>query len=350
MQSHSFTKNLPSDIEAFFDGYWSTIKARGWSAIILHSWSTLPVNILSDVDYSIKGCTPHELLMLLHEYCRSQGWELVQVIEHDTNSLYCVCIQKGSDHQCIALDACWDYRRMGHDLLSSEQLHKSSRAVPGKSFDIPAPGSEAAYILCKAAAKAKDFMTVRPRVLELLRQDGESCIHCIRDFCGYSSMPDSADDSAILSIERWFNQADKFIKVRSGRRLGMREILLYCRRILKPAGLWISFDEPLDKEAFDQAIGPIRPLFRQTHLVDDEKKWSLFRTITSVIRASLVVDCGRLGHRITDAWIPHCNIPANTTTSEIRRYIIEHMSYRIKRRLKSGPAPTNEFKIDRKQN
>ena len=83
----------PASISEFFNSYWEAISRRNWTAVILHSWRNLPEKIESDVDYAVRGTQPRELLEFLAKYSRSKGWRLIQVIEHEPDAYFCVCVQ-----------------------------------------------------------------------------------------------------------------------------------------------------------------------------------------------------------------------------------------------------------------
>lgn len=325
----------PTPRQEFFDGYWPALESQGWESAILHDWKRLPQEIGSDIDYIVAGCRPAKLLRFLSEYCRERGWRLVQAIEHEPDAWFCTCLQFGGDFEILALDVTWNYRRLGHPLVAGSLLLEGRRRVPGKSFHVPAPGAEAAYILAKAAAKNKGFEPVRERIGELVAEDKDGCFHTLERALGFA--PGDSPDGRHLEpeIRGWFENAEAFRCIRSGRKLGWAEATLYLRRILQPTGLWLAFEDPVPNQA---AVGhitaPLVPLFRQT--VDSEKLPfpRILRVLARVIRTSLVID--RSGGRQGGAgdW-RLCLDAANRTGNESPLLrTIEHLAERVDKRIK----------------
>lgn len=283
--------SAPKNSLEFFCHYWSDLESRGWESAILHSWKHLPDEIQSDVDYVVGGCSPKELLTHLDEYCRENGWRLAQVIEHEPGAYFCNCVQMGGDYHTLALDVTWDYRRLGHSLVPGRVLLKDRRRINGKTFYVVAPGAECAYILAKAAAKDKEFDSVRDRLGELLIEDGEGCADSLAWALGFSCNVAHGPENLLREIEEWFSDAPTFSGVRKGRRLGLAEILLYFRRILRPTGLWVVDRHGLlCKTEKSSAFRSIKALFRRAYDVDRVSVLDLPKALTWVTRTSLLIE------------------------------------------------------------
>lgn len=333
------TSPLPTTRQEFFDGYWPALESRGWKSAILHDWKRLPQEIGSDIDYAVDGCRPAELLGFLAGYCRDRGWRLTQVIEHEPGAFFCSCMQIGGDFEILALDVTWNYRRLGHPLVAGSLLLEGRRRVPGKSFHVPAPGAEAAYILAKAAAKNKGFEPVRERIGELVAEDKDGCLHSLERAFGFTPVDFPNGTSLEQEIGGWFEDADAFRNIRAGKKIGWAEAQLYLRRIVRPTGLWLAFEDPVPNQA---AVGhittPLVPLFRQT--VDAEKLPfpRIIRLLARVIRTSLVIDRSGGLHGGAGDW-RLCLDAANRSGDEsplIRT--IEHLAERVDKQIKKLSA------------
>jgi hypothetical protein len=325
-------RKKPSSREEFFDSFWPTLQSKDWTAIILHSWQNLPKVIESDVDYAVSGCQPSDLLGFLAEFCRNHGWRLVQVIEHEPRAYFCVCVQNGGDFESLALDVTWDYRRLGHLLIPSAKLHKGSKAAVGKSFQIPSPGTEASYILAKAAAKSKDFSEIASPLKELIDQDPVDCQRALHENLDCSLQRGTSSD-ILHQLRNWYPEAENFRAVRTGKRYGTEEIQLYLRRCLNPTGLWLSFQKHLDSDTLDEILKPIMPLFRRVHFCNRTSFPRSYKQIIQAIRTSLVVE-NNSGRTVSSG---NWRFTIDPTTSRDPQQhsirILEQMAARVEHRI-----------------
>jgi hypothetical protein len=324
----------PADRTVLFNRYWAALAARGGSSVVLHSWKELPETIESDIDYAVAGVSARDLLGFLAEFSRSLGWRLVQVIEHEPNAFFCVCMQYGGDFEVLALDVTWDYRRLGHLLVPSWVLHEGSRQVEGKAFRVPAPGAEATYILAKAAAKGKAFEEVKPRLLELFQDDAVGCCRSLTENLGFAGVVGDSPGQILAEVERWFPEAPAFRQVRKGRRLGMDEILLYLRRSLRPTGLWLRFHgKHSDPKMIDRIVEPLIPLFRRTIRCNHVSRHNIPLMISKVIRTSLIIESdGGSGESLGGGRIV-VNLSQVSDVGDARCRILDQMAARIEKRF-----------------
>lgn len=322
--------------EEFFDRYWASLEDEGWKAIILHSWKDLPAQIESDVDYAVAGCEPRELLTFLDRFSSEHGWKLVQVIEHEPSAYFCVCMQDGGNFEQIALDVTWDYRRLGHFLVSSEILQKNARQVDGKSFKVPAPGAEAAYILAKAAAKNKDYQDVEPRLQELYREGSRSFVGVLEKALGFQSQHEDSEAEFLSDLKAWYSDATIFKSVRSGKRYGLSEIQLYLRRCRQPTGLWLGFSggEPNNDEALiDEALKPVKPLYRRNETIGRVKFSGMMKAVSLMIRTSLMIETKAQKSLMAGKLRTMIKIDASTDSCQVTQEILAHLNERIVRRI-----------------
>ena len=252
-----------TDPKRFFDSYWQALAGQGWEAVVLHGWQNLPERIHSDIDYAVRGPSPGELLRFLGGFSREHGGRLVQVIEHEPGAIFCVCQQAVSPFEALQLDVTWNYRRQGHSLVPAEILFENSRAIPGKAFRVPSPGSEFTYLLAKAAAKGKDFGKVGPRLVELLHEDSEGCRSMTER--AFGDAPGS--DARLETWSQWFANASAFRKVRHTRRFGIGECQLYLRRLLQPTGFQLRLFMDAKASLLEQVIESLRPSFRNVVII-----------------------------------------------------------------------------------
>jgi hypothetical protein len=269
----------------FFNSYWLALERRGWDAVILHSWQNLPDVIDSDVDYAVRGPTSRELLCFLSQFAKSVGWRLVQAIEHEPKAIFCVCQQAEPPFESIQLDVAWLYRREGHILLSSELIFEKTYAAPGKSFCVMSEGSEFAYLLAKAAAKGKNFDRVKPRLVELLSSNPKSCVHVASR--AFGNVPEVGSD--IRAWEIWFSRAECFESVRSGRKLGLSELLMYGRRIIAPTGHSITVGKNLDSSSLSRLVEILAPSFRGHGLSKSQDFFQRLKNAWMLVRSRLVI-------------------------------------------------------------
>lgn len=302
MESHR--DNIPaiSRVE-FFDSYWAGLRKNGWQAVILHSWNELPETIPSDVDYAVADVTPKQLLRFLSEFCRKNGWRLAQVIEHEPDAFFCTCVQRGGDFEILALDVTWDYRRLGHHLISSALLQRDSRSIVGKSFQVPSPGAEAAYILAKAAAKGKEFGEVKHRLIELGQENLSDFSEKLSEVFPELGITKSSALEVVEEVAEWFKEASSFRGVRRGHRYGLRETKLYLRRILQPTGIWLASQEADDQQTFvETVVRPLSSLYRRTHQLERVALTRLPGIIAKLIRTSLVIERNATSNSNINQW------------------------------------------------
>lgn len=286
----SLPRTNPASVAEFFDSYWKALALQNWSAVVLHSWRDLPGKIESDVDYAIMGPQPRELLEFLAKYSRSKGWRLVQVIEHEPNAYFCVCIQQTEPYFHLQLDVAWDYRRLGHHLVAADLLFENKRDIPGKSFQVPSAGAEFTYLLAKAAAKGKDFGDIKVRLTELLHEDREGCHRSVSRAFGEAPAVTGIGDDPMLFWAAWFDKAPCFRAVRRGRKLGFREFMLYVRRTLHPTGFLLPMENMENDESTLRIAGILAPAFRHTKIRGRLRIRDRLGLLEQLIRTTLVIE------------------------------------------------------------
>ena len=319
----------------FFDHYWAELARLGMDAVILHSWRDMPEKISSDVDFAVTGCKSTYVISHLIDFCETHNWYLVQVIEHEPDAFYCVCMNNGGDRETLALDFTFDYRRLGHLLIRSHDLHEGSYKPTGKKFHVPSPGAELAYLLAKAAAKNKPFQDISSRLDELLKQDYPDCLKKLDTILKLRLNTSLNHGDLLEEIEQWFTAADAFKKIRSGRKFGAKEIWLYSKRIFQPTGLRLKLTGYSEcMQDIDWVLNSIAPLFRRCTVIKNNRLISKIRSIALVIKTSLIVDTNSRSVLGCKDWTCSVVCDEKTNHKDIRDAIIKHMNTRIKRRYR----------------
>ncbi len=317
----------PASISEFFNSYWEAISRRNWTAVILHSWRNLPEKIESDVDYAVRGTQPRELLEFLAKYSRSKGWRLIQVIEHEPDAYFCVCVQRTAPYSHLQLDVTWSYSRLGHHLVGADLLFENKRDIPGKSFHVTSPGTEFTYLLAKAAAKGKNFSDIREDLNELLREDAAGCHRSASR--AFGAVPDSTSSECetLSAWSEWFDGAPFFKAVRKGRKFRIPELLLYLRRILHPTGFMIPTGRTVNDEGISRIADVLAPAFRHTNVL---RTWDIrnrLNLLQRLIRTTLVIDAREKAD-------PHQN-EGNSDADAIIVAALETLAKRVDRRIRS---------------
>jgi hypothetical protein len=326
------------DRARFFNGYWSLLRAKGWSAIVLHGWQRLPETIESDVDYSVAGVSPVCVLRLLLDYCGQSGWRFLQLIEHEPGAFFCTCVRMGKKFEVIGLDLTGAYRRCGHPLLSATLLHAGAYRPFGKAFDVPAAGAEAAYLIAKAAAKGKNIGSVTDRLHELSMIDSDSIDKVLPEafFSDPPPTPGPCGAKWVNALGQWYEQTPEFRSLRRGRRLGAAEIALYWRRICDPTGVRVSLGGQSSKvveSAMLEAISAFEPLFRRRVTYTTSSFVIGLKSWVDTVRTRLVVFPGRSGRPGSRRQDLILEGGADLSTADYAEVIADKLEDRVRNRI-----------------
>jgi hypothetical protein len=140
---------------AFVRGFFTFLESRQVRAAVLHGGEDGFERDLSDVDFVVDRRTFPQLPELIDAYCAQAGWQLCQVLRHETTAAYCVCSAVDDPACAVALDACSDYQRNGTVFLTAEELLESLQPLAWGGYSL-SPATELCYRFAKAAAKNKD--------------------------------------------------------------------------------------------------------------------------------------------------------------------------------------------------
>ena len=139
----------------FVRGFFLSLEQGGIQASILHGWQENFENELSDVDFVVARESFGQIAELVHDHCKSTGWQLCQILRHETTAAYCVCSPTDDPACAVALDACSDYQRNGTVLLSADELLEDRLHLPWGGYHLSF-ATELRYRFAKAAAKNKN--------------------------------------------------------------------------------------------------------------------------------------------------------------------------------------------------
>ena len=144
---------------AFVRGFFVYLETEDVRAAVLYGGEDGFEQELSDVDFVVDPKAFPGLSSLIEAYCDQTGWQLCQILRHETTAAYFVCSAKDDPACAVALDACSDYQRNGTLYLPAELLLEDRQGLPWGGFKLTA-AIELRYRFCKAAAKNKEVLKV----------------------------------------------------------------------------------------------------------------------------------------------------------------------------------------------
>ena len=150
--------NPPTDhsrVGEFVRGFFSTLERQDIPAAVLHGWQGGFEGDLTDVDFVIEQSAFARLAEIVDAYCASAGWQLCQILRHESTAAFCVCSAVDDPSCAVALDACSDYQRNGTQYLTAAELLDQREPLARGGFRLSS-SNELKYRVVKAAAKNKD--------------------------------------------------------------------------------------------------------------------------------------------------------------------------------------------------
>jgi hypothetical protein len=140
---------------AFTRGFFTFLESQQVRSAVLHGGEDGFERDLSDVDFVVDHPTLPLLAALIDDYCAQAGWQLCQVLRHETTAAYFVCSAADDPACAVALDACSDYQRNGTVFIPAEMLLEDRQPLAWGGHGL-SPATELRYRFAKAAAKNKD--------------------------------------------------------------------------------------------------------------------------------------------------------------------------------------------------
>lgn len=257
------TPSTPISKSAFFNAWWPWMEEAGCQSLILHGWEDMPEIIPSDIDFAVSGVSPDQYLDLLDRYCAQCGWELVQVIEHEFDALYAICFQRGSQQSSIILDVTWDYRRKGEVLIDNGTLFQGRWKPNGKPFYSAAKEVEFLYDFVKSASKGKPINEMRARLKPLFEETPDRCRKSLERWLNRKpGVAHQLEEARWSDIEKIYKSSPAVVRLSHSRRIRMKEIKLYLRRVMEPTGLIVSYPPEVSSESLKQIAEILKDAFR----------------------------------------------------------------------------------------
>lgn len=223
----------------FFELYFGELEKNGVPYVVLHSYQNFPKEFASDVDCAVFDADLPKIRALQKQIAGE--WKLAQSIEHHIFAFCGVFVDGQNPPEGLRLDVCSHYAEGGCLLVQDSILMEGRRRE--RSFYIPAPSAEFAYILAKTFGKGKPIALYLPRLEELWREDPAGAQARFIELFGDTGR----------SLEQWFaapaGEWEKLAGVMQRRnRYGWRQHLREARRILgrvlRPTGLQVTFLGP----------------------------------------------------------------------------------------------------------
>jgi thymidylate kinase len=160
-----------SDTADFLRAIFRLLDEHGVRYCVLHSWESLPFELLSDLDVAIH---PEDRLKLPIVFRRLQeaGYLLIQCLNYSVDAFYFVfCWFDGLSLRSVPLDFIFEHWRSGLAVLSVEELI-AHRERHGDMW-IPSRPHQFAYLLAKKTWKGKVSETQAQRLKVLVETLGQ---------------------------------------------------------------------------------------------------------------------------------------------------------------------------------
>lgn len=281
---------------------------------------------LSDVDFVIEPQGFARLPEWIHRWCEQQGWQLCQVLRHETTAAYYVCSSISDPRQAVALDACSDYRRNESVLLPVDELLTGLIPLPTGGSRV-SEEVELCYRFAKAAAKDKNPAAA------------------LEEFLRYSSAAQVACETWLqrdwkIALQRWDGEAVTAALSALRARLAKRPPLSNARslrrmigRVLRPTGLIV-----VAPGLREEQIADLRETFERLHFRRFQRATAWRPSlIKGLITSTLIVVPG-IG-RLVSAWLPKDLLfygDPSLEPARARRDLAHHLHVRCMRRERLG--------------
>lgn len=211
-------------------GFFSFLESRQLRAAVLHGGEDGFERELSDVDFMVDDRTFSQLPDLIDAYCTQAGWQLCQMLRHETTAAYFVCSGIEDPACAVALDACSDYQRNGTVFLPVEAMldHREPLAWGGYALS---PANELRYRFAKAAAKSKESASCAGEFANYPEAARHECAAWINEQWGISLKSWSSTNltTALTKLRQQSNQRPSLLQAGAIGRI--------LSRILRPTGL-----------------------------------------------------------------------------------------------------------------
>jgi hypothetical protein len=239
----------------FFNLFFSELDRLSIPYVVLHSYVELPNKIESDIDYAVLTRDLPRLAEIQRRLAESCGAVLAHTIEAHIHALYSVVIDPKHPAAFLQLDACGHYVECDRRLLTDTELVRGRRAF--RSFFVPTPEVELAYLLAKALAKGTDIAPRIPILKELWRLNPAGAQAKFAQLTGNKS---SLETWLELPPEEWAKLRDDMLRHNRPRISDrIRELFRAMRRIVHPKGFHIALvgGDAESRRRLRESVGPV---------------------------------------------------------------------------------------------
>ena len=280
---------------AFARGFFTFLESRQVRSAILHGGADGFKRELSDVDFVVDHPTFSELPALIGKYCALAGWQLCQVLRHETTAAYFVCSAIDDPSCAVALDACSDYQRNGTVFLHSDNLLENRRPLPWGGHGL-SPVTELRYRFAKAAAKNKDVEASAAEFATYPEQVRNECTTWLEEQWGIH--PDSWDGDGLTA-------AFTHLRSRSNSRPPLIQkgaLGRILRRLHHPTGLIVI----AGRDDFDLAAARLESIFGHLYFRRFKKSNSARASMLKDLVSSCLIIVPELGTLWRKTLPPNC--------------------------------------------
>jgi hypothetical protein len=285
---------------------------------------------LSDVDFVVEPQGFARLPEWIHQWCGQKGWQLCQVLRHETTAAYYVCSSISDPRQAVALDACSDYRRNESVLLPVDELLANLTPLPTGGNRV-SEETELCYRFAKAAAKDKNPATA------------------LEEFLRYSAVARVACEKWLqrdwkIVLERWDREtvtsALSALRARLAKRPPLskpRSLRRMIGRVLRPCGLIV-----VAPGLREEQIADLRETFGRLHFRRFQRSTAWRPSLIKGLVTSTLIVVPRIGG-FFPAWLPKDLLfyaDPSFEPARLRRDLARHLHARCLRRerLEAGAA------------
>lgn len=279
-------QSAESNPSTFVRSFFHFLEGEGIRAASLHGGGDGFEGDLSDVDLVVETPAFDRLSGLINRYCESKGWQLCQILRHETTAAFFVCSAADDPSCVVALDVCSDYQRNGTLYLTAGVLLAERTALPWGGHGLTA-AIELGYRFAKAAAKGKDPNSCAAEFAGYPEEARERCAAWLKEKWGIDPGEwDSRDVAAALGAlrERSNTRPSLFQRGAPAR---------FLRRIAKPTGLVIVTGEA----DFDPVATRLGKVFGNLYFrrVKKAKRWQAVM-LRDLIASTLILVPRLPGH------------------------------------------------------
>lgn len=317
------SQSIASNAGPFVRGFFYFLEEKKIHAASLHGGAEGFEGELSDVDLVVEKSDYTQLSDTIHEYCEKSGWQLCQILRHETTAAFFVCSQIDDPTQVVALDVCSDYQRNSILYLTADELLLKRETLPWGGHGLEA-ATELKYRFAKAAAKSKDSDASAREFAGYPEEARKSCSDWLMMKWGIDPGKwDNSDVSAALAeLRKKSNSRPSLFQKGSITRI--------LERMIKPTGLVVI----LGKKDFESKATSLKDVFGHLYFRKVHKAPQWQSTLLKDLVSSTLILIPHLPRHFQILLPSSCVIvldPSADTISQSKS-IAQHLHQRIRRR------------------